>query len=151
MVPGSVRIRLAAPSDLEQVLLVDVRAFSRHWPAEDFAAELVNPMTSIWLAEDDEGPLGYAHVRVILDEAELLNLAVLPGRRRGGAGRALLQLAEAEAHAAGAVRCFLEVRRDNVAAVGLYLGAGWEQVGIRKGYYSADGADALVLSKVLEA
>ncbi len=149
--PEPVRIRLAAPQDLHLVLHVDVRAFSRHWPAEDFAAELVDPMTSIWLAEDDAGPVGYAHVRVIVDEGELLNLAVLPGRRRTGAGRALLAHAEEEAGAAGAVRCFLEVRRDNAAAVGLYLGAGWEQVGIRRAYYSEDGADALVLSKVLEA
>ena len=148
--PDPVRIRRAASPDLDRVLRVDLRAFSRHWPAEDFAAELVNPLSAIWLAEDADGPIGYAHVRVILDEAELLNLAVLPERRRSGAGRALLDHAETEARAAGAVRCFLEVRRDNAAAIGLYLGAGWEQVGIRRAYYSEDQADALVLSKVLE-
>ncbi len=126
-----------------------MRAFSRHWPAEDFAAELVNPLTSIWLAEDADGPIGYAHVRVITDEAELLNLAVLPARRRTGAGRALLARAEAEAHLVGAARIFLEVRHDNVAAVTLYFRTGWEHVGIRKRYYSEDGADAIVLSKVL--
>ncbi len=149
--PDPLQIRRAGAADLELVLWVDVRAFSRHWPADDFAAELVNPLTSIWLAEDADGPVGYAHVRVITDEAELLNLAVLPARRRSGAGRALLARAEAEAHEAGADRIFLEVRHDNVAAVGLYLGTGWEQVGIRKRYYSEDGADAIVLSKVLAA
>lgn len=146
---ASISIRLAAPSDLDAVVHIDARAFTRHWPADDFANELTNPLTSIWIAEVDDEPIGYAHVRVVMDEAELLNLAVLPDRRRGGVGRLLLAHAEAEAKEGGATRFFLEVRRDNAAAIGLYLGAGWEQVGIRKGYYSEDGADAIVLSKVL--
>jgi len=147
--PDTLRIRRAGASDLQAVLHVDVRSFSRHWPAEDFSAELVHPLATIWLAETEAGPLGYAHVRVVADEAELLNLAVLPASRRGGVGRALLARAEEDAAEQGAARFFLEVRRDNAAAIGLYLGHGWEQVGIRKGYYSADGADAIVLSKVL--
>jgi [ribosomal protein S18]-alanine N-acetyltransferase len=150
-VSGPLQIRRAVAGDLERVLRVDVRAFRRHWPADDFAAELVNPLASIWLAEDADGPVGYAHVRVVTDEGELLNLAVLPARRRSGAGRALLARAEAEALLSGAARMFLEVRQDNVPAVSLYLRAGWEQVGIRKRYYSEDGADAIVLSKVLGA
>ena len=130
---------------------VDTRSFRRHWPAEDFAAELINPQTTIWLALDGGEPLGYAHVRVVVDEAELLNIAVAPGRRRTGVGAGLLEVAEAGAREGGAARIFLEVRRDNTAALALYLGAGWEQVGLRKGYYSEDGADAIVLSKVLGA
>lgn len=145
--PSWPRLRLADASDIDAVVYVDVRAFTtRHWPADDFAEQLVDPIVAIWLIEDESGTLGYVHVRAVAGEAELLNIAVLPrARRRGLAGRLLFH-AQEQALGAGTDRMFLEVRADNEAALALYRRAGWEQVGIRKRYYSEDGEDAIILS-----
>ena len=89
-------------------------------------------------------PEGFALGRVQASEAEILTLAVLPGARRHGAGRALLYALLAEAMARGAVEIFLEVAEGNGPARALYAAAGAQEVGRRPRYY-ADGADALVL------
>ena len=91
---------------------------------------------------------GLLIARFAADEAEVLTLAVLPGLRGQGLGRALLLDAMAVAHRHGAVQMLLEVAVDNVAARGLYDSAGFAQVGRRKQYY-ADGSDALVLRAAL--
>ncbi len=139
-------IRLARPGDLDAIVRVDVRSFTRHWPADEFRAHLSDPLVTFLLAEDEDGALGYAHVRAVVDEAELLNVAVDPRGRRRGLGRRLLEAAQGAARSGGAERMFLEVRADNEAAIALYRACRWEQVGIRKRYYSEDGADAIVMS-----
>jgi [ribosomal protein S18]-alanine N-acetyltransferase len=91
---------------------------------------------------------GLVLARVALDEAEILTLAVAPAARRQGLGRALLAAALARARARGVTAMFLEVAAGNMAARTLYAAAGFERVGLRRGYYP-DGADALVLRRAL--
>lgn len=88
--------------------------------------------------------------RAIAREAEVLTLAVEPGMRRGGIGRGLLAGAMARARALDADTMFLEVAVTNEAAIGLYRGVGFEQVGLRRRYY-ADGTDALIMRVGLSA
>lgn len=99
---------------------------------------------------------GLIILRVVLSEAEILDLGVAPAARRAGLGRALLAAAETEAsktgNTPGATRLFLEVAETNLAARRLYEEAGFGKVGIRRGYYlTANGQreDALVLRKDL--
>lgn len=94
-------------------------------------------------------PAGFVLARVAADEAEILTIAVLPGARRQGHGRALLAAAAQGARVAGARRLFLEVATDNPAAAALYRQAGLVEVGRRRGYYDRPGAapvDALILA-----
>jgi ribosomal-protein-alanine N-acetyltransferase len=91
--------------------------------------------------------LAYALLRSMPPQAELLRLAVDPEGRRRGAASALLSHAIRRLRAEGVVELFLEVRRDNEAALLLYDRWGFQCVGARRGYY-ADGADALVLRRV---
>jgi ribosomal-protein-alanine N-acetyltransferase len=86
--------------------------------------------------------------RTIVDEAEILTLAVLPDSRLQGLGRDLLQAAMRRAAGAGAQTMFLEVAEDNIAARRLYASQGFTEVGLRKRYY-ANGADALVMRVAL--
>ena len=74
-----------------------------------------------------------------------------PARQGGGLGRQLLDalLVEARARRAGAV--LLEVRAENAAAKALYARAGFEQIGVRRGYYRPGGTDALVLRLRLDS
>nr|WP_246503859.1 GNAT family N-acetyltransferase [Plastoroseomonas arctica] len=91
-----------------------------------------------------EEPLGFVLARVAAGEAEILTLAVRPGTRRAGVGRALLAAARGAVGMRGAAALFLEVAEGNHAARELYRTAGAVEVGRRRGYY-AGGADALVL------
>lgn len=86
----------------------------------------------------DRPDQGFLLGRVILDEAELLTLAVAPDARRQGFGAALTQEFADRARSLGAVTAFLEVASDNVAAQALYARKGWVQAGRRRGYYKPD-------------
>ncbi len=120
----------------------------RPWSADEIAALLADP--TVFLCE--AGALGFLLGRVVLDEAELLTLAVDPAHRREGLGAALLQDYHVKAKARGADQSFLEVAADNRPALGLYRAAGYVQQGRRPRYYTAPGmapVDALVLRKIL--
>lgn len=113
------------------------------WHAADFAAFLQDPTTLLV-----SGPTGFALLRVVLDEAEVLTLAVLPSAQGRGVGTQLLSTALTQAQARGASRLFLEVAADNAAALALYARAGFVQAGLRRGYYARTGVkriDALLL------
>jgi ribosomal-protein-alanine N-acetyltransferase len=92
-------------------------------------------------------PDGFVMGRAAGGEAEILTLAVKPGARGRGLGRALVQALAAHAETLGAAGLFLEVGHDNQAALALYAGMGFERVGQRKGYYA--GRDAWVLKAPL--
>ncbi len=130
----------------ERCAAVAARCFPDPWSRQAFAAELAAPGTSAWLAPGEDGePVGLAIGHRVLDELEVRSLAVVPGARRGGVGRALLAALLAEP----ALRVVhLEVRAGNRAARALYARAGFAEVGRRPGYYP-DGEDALLLCREL--
>ncbi|MEM9576483.1 MAG: GNAT family N-acetyltransferase [Pseudomonadota bacterium] len=92
---------------------------------------------------------GFALVRSVADEAELLTLAVDPDQRRQGVARALMRHWMSDSAAATA---FLEVAADNTAAIALYTNFGFESTGRRKAYYARMNAarvDALLMQTAL--
>ena len=91
---------------------------------------------------------GFILIRTFGLESEILTVAVDPGARRRGVGRALLAAALDAAVARGVESGFLEVAEDNTAAAALYAGAGFRPIGRRRGYYprgSGTSIDALAL------
>ena len=78
-------------------------------------------------------------IRAVLDEAEILTLAVRPEARRKGYARGLVEAAAALARAAGVCQLYLEVAEDNAAALALYRATGFVEVGRRPGYYARVG------------
>ena len=120
----------------------------RAWTRQDMAELGASPGVSGVLLLSDGKEIGVALCRVTADEAELLTIAIDPGHRRRGAGRALLEAVIDRAHAAGAASLFLEVGADNPAACSLYKQKGFRIVGQRTGYYrrgSLPAADGLVM------
>ncbi len=102
----------------------------------------------------ETAPTGFALGRVILDEAELLTLAVDPAARRQGTGARLLAAFETSAVGQRATRAYLEVASDNMPAIALYRGAGYAVSGKRPGYYRTGGGlriDALLMDRALTA
>jgi len=122
-------------------------AVPRPWSAAEIAGLLTSP--GVFVTPESAG---FAMGRIAADEVELLTLAVDPGARRQGTGRRLVAAFLQAARTRGAARAFLEVAADNVAAVALYLQAGFTVCGRRRGYYhpaSGPAVDALVMERVL--
>lgn len=118
------------------------------WPEGAFASLLAS--TGTFLIDRGEG---FLLARVVLDEAEVLTLAVAPTARRQGLARAMLAEFTVQARSKGAVRAFLEVAADNLPARALYAQTGFQEAGLRRGYYAIPGSaaaiDALTLCKGL--
>lgn len=123
---------------------VHAEAFAAPWTAQAFA-DLLGQAGVFALGDED----GFVLIRVVVDEAEVLTLAVRPAARRRGLGAALTRAAATAAGSMGAEHLFLEVAEDNVAARNLYENIGFATVGRRPGYYAApDGGrvDAILMS-----
>jgi ribosomal-protein-alanine N-acetyltransferase len=135
-------IQPAGPEHAAALALIHAEAFppGARWIASTMAVQLGLPGVLGFV--DQRG--GFVLARVAADEAEVLTLAVEPGARRLGLGRALMQAAMAAVTARGAASMALEVAERNAAARALYAGLGFVAVGRRRGYYGA-GGDALIL------
>ncbi len=122
-----------------------------HWAAADYeriAAEAASPFCL--LAEEDWGEVaGLLVASVAAPEAELLNLAVPPEKRRRGLATALLEEAVRRVAARGAAEIFLEVRESNGPAIAFYLRHGFQARGRRRDYYREPREDALVLARAV--
>ncbi len=124
------------------------RAFitPRPWSAQEFRDLLASPR--VFLCTEDGGLiLG----RVVLDEAELLTVAVEPARQGRGIGRRLVQAFVHRARALGARAAYLEVAADNTPALAVYAACGFAPTGRRRGYYHGpQGAvDAILMGRTL--
>jgi len=138
------------PDDLDTVMLMEARAYPFPWTRKIFN-DCLKHGYSCWIYEQDGVLAGYVAAMFVLDEMHLLNICVDPGLQGKGLGSRLLQTLERVARGAKAETCFLEVRSSNFAAIRLYLNAGFNEIGLRKGYYPAKCGreDAMVMAKTL--
>jgi ribosomal-protein-alanine N-acetyltransferase len=138
--------RLDGPLDLDAVLEIDQASFSNPWTRLMYEQELQNDQSFIFVARRAGSPVvGYCSYWIVLDEVHVNNIAVRPGWRRHGIGRALLEHVLAEGRRRRCRAATLEVRRSNTAALRLYEEGGFVQGGVRRGYYRDPDDDALVL------
>ena len=133
--------------DVSQVADLEKLCFSAPWSEKSIAGEMVNPL-SLWLvALCDDLVVGYVGSQSVMDEPDIMNIAVHPDFRRQGIAESLVtalcqQLCKKEVHS-----LTLEVRASNDAAKALYDKLGFMQVGRRPNYYRAPREDALILRK----
>ena len=145
-------MRLAASADAEALAALHATAFDAPWREPDIAALLASPGVFALTTADDDGAHGFILVRAVAGEAEILTLAVDPAFRRQGLARALVEATANAALGLDAETLFLEVAEDNPAAIALYVGADFAEVGRRRKYYARpDGVriDALVMRRDL--
>jgi ribosomal-protein-alanine N-acetyltransferase len=159
--PASIRLLRAADAGLVSVLHGE--AFRRGWSAPEVEAMILDPaVLAQGIRRSPPWPAscfrraadldGFVISRRVLDEAEILTIAVSARAQGGGLGRALLHDHMGRLAAFGVRRLFLEVDEGNAPARALYEGSGFEEVGRRNAYYrKADGsaATALVLARPL--
>ncbi len=136
--------RMTAP-DLEAVVHIERTCFPSHWPINAFLNELSNRAAHYFVARWEGRVVGYCGMWVIMDEAHITTLGVLPEYRRKKVGELLLWVLLVSARQLGARRATLEVRKSNLPAIRLYEKYRFRQVTIRKGYYAETGEDALVM------
>ena len=124
--------------------------FGEAWTRSQLSGILPMAGVALALAIDRarDSVLGFSLVRTVVDESELLLIAVLPGEQRRGVGGLLLDQFVERAREDGVRRIHLEVRDGN-PAIDMYLRAGFSPVGRRRNYYHAvDGKryDAITLA-----
>ncbi|MBI3910428.1 MAG: ribosomal protein S18-alanine N-acetyltransferase [Armatimonadetes bacterium] len=138
-------IRAMKQEDIPQVSAVDRLCFPVPWSPQTFAAE-IRQLAGFYLVAELRGRIvGYIGSWMVLDEVHIATLGVHPDlRRRHIAARLLLALLE-EATRRRVRRVTLEVRASNTAARELYQKYGFEAVGVRHGYYSDNGEDAILM------
>ncbi|WP_194096520.1 ribosomal protein S18-alanine N-acetyltransferase [Marivivens aquimaris] len=130
---------------------IHARSFTvpRPWSAKELDSFRSDPKV-VTVSTDN----GFAMGQVILDEAEVLTVAVDPHARRAGEGRKLMTELLSAVQARGVTRVFLEVNVNNSAAIALYRSFGFSDSGLRRGYYAVgDGTshDALLMQVTLKA
>jgi [ribosomal protein S18]-alanine N-acetyltransferase len=135
------------PSDLDAVLGIERASFSVPWSRESFLFELeANPYARNFVMRREGTIVAFACVWVVEDELKINNVAVDPGERRKGHAAALLRWVLDFGRSEGCTEATLEVRPSNEAARTLYAAYGFEEVGLRKGYYRDTHEDAILMA-----
>jgi [ribosomal protein S18]-alanine N-acetyltransferase len=134
---SNVEIKRCGVEHLPMIMPVMTSAFDAQfgeaWTEAQCLGVVSMPGSHLIVARSDVA-VGFALSRVIVDECELMLLAVAPESQHRGVGRQLLAAMIADARNAQAASIFLEVRNGN-PAISLYSSAGFVEVGRRRGYY----------------
>ncbi len=142
---GDYLVKTMTEADLPQVLVIETMCFAAPWCQEHFRHELRSSLAFPLVATTTAGIIaGYICPMLVIDEGQVLTIAVHPDFQGKGIGRLLLGRALAEFHRCQSSFVALEVRRSNRSAIALYLRCGFRETGIRAGYYP-DGEDALLM------
>ena len=147
MAPAGLHIEPGGIADAKELARIHALGFYRGWPVGEFESFLSDDNTPVYVACDARRRIaGFALVRVVEDEAELLTIAVDPKWRGKRIGQALLKAVFDDLLMTPARKMFLEVSEENVPAIKLYQREGFATISSRKGYYpKADGSQATAL------
>lgn len=145
------RVRPMAVDDLTRVHEIESRGYGFPWPVGVFR-DCLRAGYQCWVMEADGCISGYAIVSVAAGESHVLNICIDPAWQRLGLGRTLMEHVIEHAREAGAARMLLEVRPSNTGARALYDDLGFNEIGLRPGYYpdsSGIREDAMILAREL--
>ena len=130
-----------------QVAELEKLCFRDPWSEKSVASELNNPL-SLWLvAVDGERVAGYVGSQTVMEESDMMNVAVHPDYRKQGIATALIVGLVEELRKRGSHSLTLEVRASNETAISVYKKLDFQEVGRRKNYYRNPREDALILRK----
>jgi ribosomal-protein-alanine N-acetyltransferase len=136
---------------VSQIAELEKLCFSDPWSEKSIETEL-SCRLSVWLvALEGEQVVGYVGSQTVIDESDMMNIAVHPDFRRRGIAEALVAELEAALRQRGSRALTLEVRDSNAPAIALYEKLGFAQVGLRKNYYRNPKEDARILRKEWES
>ncbi|PGT80374.1 ribosomal-protein-alanine N-acetyltransferase [Bacillus sp. AFS040349] len=146
IVDNEFTIRKMVREDIEEVYQIECQSFSAPWTKESLYYELEQNLFAKYLVVELDGKVvGYCGLWVIMDDAQITNIAVHPEYRGRNIGEALLRFTIQLSREMNAKRLSLEVRVSNHIAQSLYKKVGFLPGGIRKRYYTDNQEDALVM------
>jgi ribosomal-protein-alanine N-acetyltransferase len=132
--------------DLDAIERIEQASYPTPWSRSMFAGELAKPSSLSLGAVDEEGTLvGYLILSRYVDAWHVMNVAVAPERRREGIASALLRQLLEETRGDARRGYTLEVRVSNIGAISLYERFGFRPKGVRRGYYTDNREDALIM------
>lgn len=137
-------------SHVEQIAALEKICFSDPWSERSISSELENKLAFWLVALDEDTVAGYIGSQTVMDETDMMNVAVHPDYRRQGVAEALINALITELKQMGSHWLTLEVRASNCAAISLYEKLGFSEIGRRKNYYRNPREDALILRKEWE-
>lgn len=132
---------------MDAIAQLEKVCFSDPWSIHSIRYELTNPLSYWLVAESDGQVVGYVGSQSVIDEADMMNIAVSPDFRRMGIAREMVcrlidVLKLRQVHS-----LTLEVRMSNESAIALYEQMGFEEVGVRPNYYYNPKEDAKIMRK----
>ncbi len=133
--------------DIEDVVAIERENFSTPWDANGFFSFMIREGTCFLCAMENDRIVGYAGMVTAADEADITSVSVSKDSRRRGIATQLIEALQKAGSEMGVKRFFLEVRKSNEAAIGLYERNGFSVTGIRKNYYEVPAEDALIMGK----
>ena len=137
--------------NVDEVAAIEAACFSTPWSRNAFADAVDSEIYEYIVALDgsDGGVAAYAGMQVVLDEAEITNIAVAERYRRRGIAGKLLEGLETLCGRRDVKYLHLEVRESNTAARNLYAKCGFEIDGMRKNFYQKPTENAVLMTKRL--
>lgn len=135
--------------DLEQVVDIEQKLFSVPWTKEGFLTYLMKKDTMFFVVEEKERILGYCSMMTVLDEGDILNVAVRSDRQKEGIGLFLVDSMLRMAEMQGIRLVHLEVRQGNGTARRLYQRLGFKEDGLRRDYYENPVENAVLMTKTM--
>jgi len=144
---STLTVRPMQEADLPIVMAIEQLSMSLAWSQAVWLEELKKIQLANHVVAETEEPtiVGYAGFWLVLDEANVVNIAVHPEWRRKGVGKFLVREVLSMAKARGARLVTLEVRVSNEAALALYRRLGFDIIAMRKRFYQKPEEDAYVL------
>ena len=144
----NISFRAMQLDDLDAIIQIEKVNFPFPWTVGNFKDSISSGHDCVVLQMDDT-IIGYAILMMVLDEAHLLNISVAPSCKGKGWGRYLLDHMMQTGRNKGGLNMFLEVRPSNTSAITLYESIGFNEMGLRPGYYPAhNGREDAVLMGV---
>jgi [ribosomal protein S18]-alanine N-acetyltransferase len=137
-------------TDIPAIMEIEKLSFADPWSEVSFEDEITANDLAYYIVSLINGNItGYAGMWVVLDEAQLTNVALHPDYRGQGTGTEILSYMIELAKQLGASIMTLEVRKSNQIAQRIYRNLGFTVRGTRKNYYPDNGEDAILMGLVL--
>ncbi len=136
-------------SDSTHIADIEKMCFSEPWSKSAIEQFIGFDTSHILVSCIDEVIVGYITFMSVLDEIQIANVAVHPDYRRKHIGEGLLRKLDNFSQEVGASVITLEVRASNLSAIRLYKKCCYQEVGVRKSFYSSPKEDAILMNKVL--
>lgn len=145
---NEVQITEMSLSDLENIKEILISDFDDFWNYNILKSELESSNSKYIIAKTNDGEIiGFAGIKIILDNADIMNIVVKKSWRNQGVGNLLLSNLISICKISNLSSLSLEVSEDNLPAIHLYEKFGFKQIGVRKNYYC--GKDGIIMEYLI--